>query len=419
METPNRRTFLASAAVAAAFANPARAIEPDVVTLGIIGSGGRGNELLRAFGKVKTRIVFVADPDVARREKLADASAKELKQETKAVNDFRTMLDSKDVQAVVVATPNHWHAPAAILGCSAGKHVYVEKPCSFDPNEGELLVAAARKNKRHVQMGNQRRSFDVYMEAVKLLKAGEIGRTYLAKSWYFNNRPTIGAAKPGDVPKGLDYALWQGPAPAKPFQPNFLHYNWHWFWNWGNGELGNNGIHSIDVCRWGLGVEYPIRVSSTGGRYQFADDQETPDTNNVTYDFPDRKTITWEGISCMTAPGYSGYEIVFYGDKGTMAVRDNLIKICNPKGAEVKRIEKAGNLGMHLNNFLSAVMSDQPLNSEIEEGHKSTLLCHLGNISYRTGRTLNIDPKTGKIVNDKEASAFWSREYAKGFEPKV
>ena len=419
MDTPDRRTFLASAAAAAMFANPAKAIEPEAVSLGIIGSGGRGNELLRAFAKHKVRFAFVADPDVARREKLAGVAKTEFKQETRAVNDFRELLDSKDVHAVVVATPNHWHAPAAILGCAAGKHVYVEKPCSFNPHEGELLVAAARKHKRHVQMGNQRRSYDVVIEAMKMLKEGVIGRAYLAKAWYFANRPSIGSAKPGEVPKGLDYALWQGPAPAKPYQSNFLHYNWHWFWHWGNGELGNNGIHPIDLCRWGLGVEYPIRVSSTGGRYHFTDDQETPDTNNVTFDFPDRKTITWEGLSCQTAPGGPPFEVLFYGDKGSLTVRDNLIRINDPKGAEVKKITKSGSMASHLANFLSAVTADQPLNSEIEEGHKSTLLCHLGNIYYRVGRILNIDPKNGKIINDAEAGKHWSREYAKGFEPKV
>ena len=419
MDSVNRRTFLASAAAAAAFANPARAIEPGAVNIGIVGCGGRGNELLRAFGKLKTRVAFAADPDTARREKLAGAAKAEFNHEAKAVNDFREALDSKDVQAIIVTTPNHWHAPAAILACAAGKHVYVEKPCSFNPREGELLVAAARKHKRHVQMGNQRRSYDVYLEAVKLLKDGAIGRAYLAKSWYYNTRPSIGTAKPGEVPKGLDYALWQGPAPAKPFQPNFLHYHWHWFWNWGNGELGNNGIHSIDVCRWGLGVDTPTRVSSTGGRYQFTDDQETPDTNTVTFDFPDRKTITWECLSCVNAPGKSSWESVFYGDKGSMVVKDNGLTIHNSKGVEIQKVEKAGSLNAHLLNFLSAVTADTPLNSEIAEGHKSTLLCHLGNISYRVGRTLNLDAKTGTIQNDKEAAGYWSREYAKGFEPAV
>ena len=339
MDTPDRRTFLASAAAAAMFANPAKAIEPEAVSLGIIGSGGRGNELLRAFAKHKVRFAFVADPDVARREKLAGVAKTEFKQETRAVNDFRELLDSKDVHAVVVATPNHWHAPAAILGCAAGKHVYVEKPCSFNPHEGELLVAAARKHKRHVQMGNQRRSYDVVIEAMKMLKEGVIGRAYLAKAWYFANRPSIGSAKPGEVPKGLDYALWQGPAPAKPYQSNFLHYNWHWFWHWGNGELGNNGIHPIDLCRWGLGVEYPIRVSSTGGRYHFTDDQETPDTNNVTFDFPDRKTITWEGLSCQTAPGGPPFEVLFYGDKGSLTVRETLaVAACRLDGQPPRQL---------------------------------------------------------------------------------
>lgn len=410
---------MASAALAASFANPAKAIEPDAVQLGIIGCGGRGNELLKAFGKLKTRFVFFADPDLTRREKIAETAKTTLNQDGKPINDFREMLDSKDVHAVLVTTPNHWHAPAAILGCTAGKHVYVEKPCCFNQHEGELLVAAARKYKRHVQMGNQRRSYEVYIEAAKQIKAGVIGRPYLAKSWYHNTRGTIGTAKPGEVPKGLDYALWQGPAVNKPFQPNYLHYNWHWFWNWGNGELGNNGIHTIDVCRWIMGVTYPTRVSSTGGRYQFSDDQETPDTNVVTFDYPDRQTIMWEGLSCTGIPAKLGFEMHFMGDKGTLAVSDNMIRICNPKGVEQKQIALPGTLQAHLSNFLSAVTENKPLNSEIAEGVTSTNLCHLGNISYRTGRTLNVDPKTGRILNDAEAMKYWSREYAKGFEPKV
>src|SRR5262249_2593679 len=204
---------------------------------------------------------------------------------------------------LTVATCNHWHAPATILACAAGKHVYVEKPCSHNPNEGELMVAAARNHKRFVQMGNQRRSWPKIIEAMDQLHKGIIARGYLAQSWYYNRRPSIGHGKEAPIPEGLDYDLWQGPAPRRPFKSNYLHYNWHWFWHWGNGELGNNGIHMIDLCRWGLGVDYPVRVTSAGGRYRYADDQETPDTQVVAFEFEGRKTITWEGLSCNLGAG--------------------------------------------------------------------------------------------------------------------
>jgi predicted dehydrogenase len=269
-------------------------------------------------------------------------------------------------------------------------------------------------------MGNQRRSYGHYIEAMKLVQEGVIGRAYLAKSFYYNNRPTIGKGKETDPPAGLNFDLWQGPAPRKPFKSNYLHYNWHWFWHWGNGELGNNGVHTIDICRWGLGVNYPTRVVSSGGRYRYDDDQETPDTHNVAFDFDGRKTITWEGLSCNTSPGVGTIDIIFYGENGSMVVRDNGYTIYDVKGKEVKKAPAAMNTqAEHLTNFILAIRGEAKLNSEIEEGHKTTLLCHLGNIAHRTGRTLKCDPKNGHILDDADAMKLWTREYAKGFEPKV
>src|SRR5262249_24371263 len=234
-------------------------------------------------------------------------------------------------------TCNHWHAPAAILACAADKHVYVEKPCCHNPQEGEWMVTAARKNKRNVQMGNQRRSWPKDMEAIEIVRTGVIGRAFFAQSWYTNNRPSIGRGKQTAVPEGLDYDTWQGPAPRKPFQNNYLHYNWHWFWHWGNGELGNNGIHMIDLCRWGLGVDFPIHVTSAGGRYRFEDDQETPDTHLVTFGFEGRKSICWEGLSCSTFPDGKRMDVLFHGDTGTLAISGSTWTIQDPKGKEVKR----------------------------------------------------------------------------------
>jgi predicted dehydrogenase len=281
------------------------------------------------------------------------------------------------------------------------------------------MVAAARKHDRRVQMGNQRRSWPKIIEAIQQVRDGAIGSVYLAQSWYTSQRPSIGRGKPAPVPEGLDYALWQGPAPRREFRSNYLHYNWHWFWHWGNGELGNNGIHMLDLCRWGLGVEFPITATSAGGRYRFEDDQETPDTHQVAFTFADRKTITWEGLSCNQFPEGMRPDVLFHGENGSLAIRGNNYTIYDPKGKEVRKgTGTGGNDAVHFGNFLDAVRGMGKLNSEIEEGHKSTLLCHLGNIAQRTGRTLRCDPKDGRILHDPEAAALWTREYEKGWEPK-
>jgi predicted dehydrogenase len=392
--------------------------------LAVVGTGGRGTELARLFAQTAdVAVTYVCDVDESRMNAAAKAVEPVAKKvdvaAPKTVADFRKILDDKAVDAVVIATCNHWHAPAAILACTAGKHAYVEKPCSHNPREGELLVEAARKYKRHVQMGNQRRSFAHYIEATKLVREGVLGRAYLAKSWYFNNRPPTGKGQLVDPPKELNWDLWQGPAPRRPFKDNYAHYKWHWFWHWGNGELGNNGVHSIDVCRWGLGVDYPIRVTSSGGRYRYDDDQETPDTHSVGFEFEGKKLITWEGLSCNTSPSGAAFDMVFYGENGSLVLKDGGYTIHDPKGKETKKVEGKGNMNHHLANWIAAIRGGAQLNSEIEEGHKTTLLCHLGNIAHRTGRTLKCDPKDGKILDDAEAMKLWTREYEKGWEPKV
>ena len=269
-----------------------------------------------------------------------------------------------------------------------------------------------------MQMGNQRRSYPKIIEAIDLVRKGSIGRAYFAESWYQANRGTIGRGKPADVPAGLNYDLWQGPAPRRPFHTNYLHYNWHWFWHWGNGELGNNGIHMIDLCRWGLGVDYPIRVTSAGGRYRFEDDQETPDTHIVNFQFEGRKQIMWEGLSC-SRQAARPYHTLFHGDQGTLAISDSQYIIYDLAGKATTTEPITGGDNLHFNNFLDAIRKGGRLNSEIEEGHKSTLLCHLGNIAQRTGRSLQCDAKNGQIVSDKQAMTFWTREYDKNWEPRV
>jgi len=415
---------LSGAAALAAMA-PTRALRSaesagNRIVLGVMGTNGRGSELTRGFAALEgVEIAYVCDVDERATAKGIKALGDNPSRAPKSVKDFRHILDDKSVDALVIAAPDHWHAPATILACAAGKHVYVEKPASHNPHEGELMVAAARKHHRVVQLGTQRRSMPAVIEGIAKVRAGAIGRVLFSRGWYNNSRASIGRGHAAPVPEWLDYELWQGPAPERPFRDNLVHYNWHWFWHWGTGELGNNGIHALDVCRWGLGVDYPIRVTSGGGKYRHDDDQETPDTHVATFDFGD-KSITWEGRSWHPR-GFEGstFGIAFYGEGGALVIDGNGYSILDFKGNEVSRNNGSGGDRPHLQNFLDCIRSGKLPNADIAEGHKSTMLCHLGNIAWRTGRTLNIDSKTGHIVGDAATEALWRREYRPGWEPKV
>lgn len=422
--TVNRREFLNRAAVGAAGITAARlAIAQNApsrrVIVGVMGLS-RGVALARGFAaQSNVEVRYVCDTDSTRAEGGAAAVEKEGAPRPRVIGDFRKILDDKEVDALVCAAPNHWHAPATILACSAGKHVYVEKPCCHNPYEGELMVESARVHKRIVQVGTQRRSSTNLRAAIDLIRAGELGRVYSARAHYSAARGSIGKGKPTDAPATLDYELWQGPAPRKPYMDNRIPYNWHWFWHWGNGELGNNGVHTLDLCRWGLGVDYPIHVTSNGGRYRYDDDQETPDTQVVGFEFADKKLITWQGHSCN--PHAEDF-VVFYGEKGTLKLGDMGNFTLYDENDKIVRDEK-GTLGEpeHLANFLSAVRNNNPaeLHCGIEEAYPSTLLCHLGNIAHRTGRALKCDPANGHILDDADAMKYWKREYEPGWEPRV
>jgi predicted dehydrogenase len=281
-------------------------------------------------------------------------------------------------------------------------------------------VEAARKNNRVVQMGTQRRSFPAIMEGIKKVHEGAIGRVLYSRTWYNNRRPSIGHGKPAPLPSWLNWELWQGPAPEKPFLDNIVHYNWHWKWHWGNGELGNNGVHALDVARWGLGVDYPIRVTSGGGKYRHDDDQETPDTHMVTFNFAGGKSILWEGLSWSPySPNGSGFGISFHGSEGTVVIDGNGYKLLDPGNKEIGVNAGRGGDGNHVANFLDCIRAGRRPHCDIEEGHKSTLLCHLGNIAHRVNRVLTTSEKNGHIIGDNEAMALWAREYRPGWEPKV
>lgn len=425
----SRRSFLASAAAAstvAATINSSQAVQAafdeEKVVVGIMGVN-RGAALAQVFASLpNVEVRYVCDADSQRMEAFRKTLSEKVDYEVKGVTDFRKILDDAEVQAFVCAAPNHWHAPASILACSAGKHVYVEKPCCHNPREGELLIEAARKHKRCVQMGNQRRSGDKITEAMNLMHEGRIGRVYYSRSWYAATRGTIGTGTPANAPPELDYDLWQGPAPRQPFTSNKLHYNWHWFWNYGNGELGNNGIHSIDLSRWGLQVDYPTRVVSSGGRYVFDDDQQTPDSHVVSFEFPEEKQIVWECLSCNRyGMDGTGFGATFHGEKGTLRLTEWGYRILDEKGKEAENVAGVDGLKAHIENFITAVRANDPakLHSDIEEGHKSTLLCHLGNIAHRTGDSLKCDPANGHVQNNDAATKLWTRDYEPGWEPVV
>lgn len=405
------------------------------IKIASMGVNSRGLALANNFAALKDCEIYnICDVDSRAAQVCIDSVRKIQGTSPAAVPDFRKALEDKDVDALVVAAPDHWHAPAALLASAAGKHVYLEKPCSHNPHEGELLMAAALKYKNVIQMGNQRRSWPNVAKGIAELHAGVIGRPYMAKTWYTNNRPSIGVGKNVPVPAWLNYDLWQGPAPRMAYKDNLIHYNWHWFWHWGTGEALNNGTHMVDLARWGLGVDYPTQVSSNGGRYRYQDDWETPDTQVINMEFGNNSMITWEGRSCNPqAIEGASVGVMFYGENGSMLITGgNAYTIFDLKNKIVKEVKATSVVNTssltspsqaldayHLQNFLDGIKDGKPLNADIVSGHKSTLLVQLGNIAQRTGRALDIDPSNGRIRNDKQAMKLWKREYEKGWEPKV
>jgi predicted dehydrogenase len=333
--------------------------------------------------------------------------------------DFRRLLDDKSIDAIAIATPDHWHALLTVMACQAGKDVYCEKPASHNVVEGRRSVEAARKYQRVVQLGTQRRSMEHVKDAVGVVQGGGIGTVGQARAWIHQQRKPIGKGQPGAVPKGVDYAMWQGPAPDRPFMSNRFHYNWHWFWNWGTGEIGNNGIHGLDVARWGLGVEAPLTVTSAGGKYVFDDDQEVPDTQIVGFEFP-KCSLVWEH-RMWSKHGLegNGFGIAFYGDKGTVIVDEKGWHVEDPDGGKPEKPQgsKATNgFGAHVQNFLDCVKSREKPNADIEIGHLSTRLCHLGNIAHRVGKKLSFDGSREAFHDAPDADKLLAREYGPRFE---
>lgn len=430
-----RRQFLSTSVAAATawsaapalFAQSDGVAKADELVVGVMGLS-RGLSLAHSFAKTPgVRLKYLCDVDDYRTTAAAEGIEKAVEYRPESISDYRRILDDPEVDIFVCAAPNHWHAPATIAACNAGKHVYVEKPCSHNPWEGEMQIKAARKHNRCVQMGSQRRSSVAFQEAVQKLNEGVIGRVYLGQCWYNSLRPSIGKAVLAEVPAHFDYDLWQGPAPRVPYREFVLndsqsrHYNWHWQWHWGNGELGNNGVHALDICRWGLGVDYPIRVTSSGGRYRWDDDQETPDTHSVCFEFADRKQATWDGLSC-NRHKITGAFVTWFGEEGALEIDGNgNYQVFDRADKVIEEVKGSFDQADHIANLVECIRNDDPMSlfAEIETGHQSTLLCHLGNIAHRTGRTLTCRPEDGHILGDEKAMAYWKREYEPGWEPTL
>jgi predicted dehydrogenase len=442
----NRRTFIRQSVVAGVglgllhrVSPAARAAAPasahSRLRVAVAGLNSRGLGLIECFASLpNTEIVYLCDVDDRAIAKGLAATAKVQASVPKTTKDFRRALEDKDVDALGIATPDHWHASMTIMALAAGKHVYVEKPCSHNPHEGELVLQAVEKHGRVVQMGNQRRSFPAMQEAIAQIHAGAIGRPYFARGWYTNARPSIGRGKLAPVPAWLDYELWQGPAPRRPFNDNIIHYKWHWHWHWGTGEALNNGTHEMDVCRWALGVTHPTKVTSTGGRYHYQDDWETPDTQVIGWEYGGEKSMSWEGRSCNSYPieGRSRGSMV-HGTEGSALLDGEYYAFYDPKNKLIKEVKPGSavdstntlsSTGLeadkaHFRNFAAAIRDGAKLTSPISESNPSVTMLHLGNIAARVGRTLRCDPRNGRIQGDPEAAKLWRRDYEPGWEPKV
>ena len=429
MSDCNRRQFLAASAASGLSlstlasvvysgdgetAAPAKA-EP--IRLAVMGVNGRGRQLMSTLaGFPEAEIAWICDPD-------ADTIPGAVKQwtdrgraEPKTTKDFRRALDDQSVQVLVCAAPDHWHALATIWACQAGKDVYVEKPCCHDPAEGRRMVQAARKHQRVVQVGTQRRSAPDMQALAEYVRSGKLGDVNFVRTWITSTRPSIGKVDVSPAPANLDFDLWCGPGPNRGYKSNLVHYHWHWRWDYGTGECGNNGIHGLDLARWGLGVDHPTLVTCGGGRYFFEDDQETPDTQLATFDFPN-VCIQWEHRT-WSPRGVDGesFGVEFYGTEGTLQTNGRGWTVYDKKNEVVEQMKPGESDASHWRNFFDCLATRSLPNADVEINHQSTMLCHLANIAWRTRSVVRYDGANEAILHNAPAQALLGREYRKGFE---
>jgi len=434
MERMTRRAFLEQSGRAALGAAAGLTVlrawshsPNDTIGVAVIGLNGQGKAHIRQFSEIEgVRLVALCDVD----ERVLQQAGAIVEQRTgtrpKLYTDLRQLLEDKAVDAVSTATPNHWHALLTIWACQAGKDVYVEKPACWSFEEGEKMIEAARKYNRIVQVGHQTRSDPVTRLAVQRAWAGEIGKIYMSRGLCYKPRGPIGFQKDTDPPPWLNWELWQGPATRRPFNPNYVHYNWHWFWNYGNGDIGNQGVHQVDIARWFLNKRYPVKVHSVGGRYGYEDQGETPNTQIATFEYEDGTLLVFEvrGLFTNDEQGAKIGNLV-YGSLGYMSSGDGYKPRRSPQEElpekENSQRPKLGGTGEpnHYRNFIQAVRSRRvsDLHCDVEEGVISAQLVHLANISYRLGRALRFDPVRKQFIGDREANAMLRRQdQPKGFE---
>ncbi len=428
MPQHTRRSFLrqlswgTGAATLGAFGAPAIQARGanERFTVGLIGCSGRGIAIGEELRKLGVRIAYACDPDRARSEK-----AQKRLEADRAVADLRRILDDRTVDAVAIAAPNHWHAPAAILTCQAGKHVYVEKPCSHNIAEGRRMIEAARRSAVVMQVGSQIRGTKAFQEGIAMVHEGAVGKVLVAKTWVSRKRPNIGHCQPSLPPKGLDYDLWVGPALMIPYQENLLHYNWHWWYNFGNGDAGSRGVHQLDIALWGLNLNtHPTQVVGFGEKLYFDDDKQYPDTQYATFEYPgdgapgEKRLIVYEQRIWTPYWGQIDCEdgCTFYGDEGYLTVDMHQgWKLYGPKNVLRKEVKRYFDTNEHCADFLDAIRSGRRPSADIEIGHLSATLPHLANIVARTGhRHLEFDPNTERFIDAPDADALLQRSYREG-----
>jgi predicted dehydrogenase len=432
-----RREF-ASGAAALALASSAKSYSQimgsnDRLNFAVIGLNSRAYAHLSALkaNRAKARISHVCDVDSVILEKFAGRVEKDMGAAPATDKDFRNILALKEIDAITIATPDHWHAPMAIAGLQAGKHVYVEKPCSHNPAEGAMLVQAQAKYGKLVQMGTQQRSSPHTIEIVDKIHNGLIGQAYFAKAWYSNQRKSIGHGKEVPIPAQIDWDLWQGPAPRRAYTDNVQPYNWHWFRIYGTGETLNNGTHEVDVCRWALGVDFPQRITASGGRYHFKDDWQFYDTLMTSFTYPD-KMISWECKCCNNMKYYNrdrGSTIM--GTNGTVLVDRDGYEVYDLKGNrtsefKIGQVTSSADLvgadsmtDLHFANFIAGIQKGEKLHAPVSVGNVAVTMLQLSNVAWETNRELQLDTANGKIQGDSEAMKMWGRDYEKGWAPHL